>query len=86
MCRTCGGVAKNGVYLAARAAQQSCEWSVGGFLPPISEQMENEKQWRRFGSLGGRERQKRIDLAKEDRDHLGALLRCGLQRLFWQTL
>src|SRR5437763_394583 len=53
---------------------------------PFAEQVEDEKQWRRFGPLGWRVRQKRIDLPQEHRDHPVPLFRRGFQRRFWQVL
>jgi len=76
------GVPENVIDLVGRTSQQACQRPVRGFLSPLTEQMEDEEQRRRLRPFGRRKRQKRIDLAKEDRDDLLPLLRCRLQGRF----
>jgi len=40
--------AKDRVQFVFPTPEQSCQWSVGGFLPPLAEQMEDEEQRRRL--------------------------------------
>jgi hypothetical protein len=67
-------------------SEQTSQGPISGLLPPLAEQMEDEEQWRPFGPCFRVEGKEGFDLLDEQRNHLGLLGGCRLQRLFRKAL
>ena len=66
-------VAEDRIDFVLRTFRQACQRSVGGFLSPLAEQMEDEEQRRRLRTVGRVERQIGIDFAKEPSRHVARM-------------
>jgi hypothetical protein len=85
MARRGDPVAKDRIYVTARKSQQARQGPVSGFLPPLAEEVENEEERCRFGPCFRVEGKESFDLLDEQRNHLGPLGRCRLQRFCRET-
>jgi len=76
--------AKDRVQFVFPTPEQSCQWSVGGFLPPLAEQMEDEEQRRRLCPVRRVEGQIRIISFRKAGTISARCADAALQRRLWQ--
>jgi len=85
MTRRSDAVPEDPVNFGAREAHQAGQWSISGFLPPLTEQMKDEEQGRRLLPCRRFQRKESFDLLDEEGQHFLALGSRSLQRFFRET-
>src|SRR5260370_11567385 len=67
-------IPKDRIDCTARKSQQTCQGPIGGFLPPLTEQVKNEKQPRRLCPCTPVEGKEMFYLLDEHRHHVDTLV------------